>query len=279
MGESSPSNNYEIQNLIGSGQFSDVFKVRRKDDSTLFAMKKVKGLALMDEKLRNDCLKEVDILQKISEHPNIIKYYESWVENNELYIIMELAELGDLSRVLNIHAKNNKPLEEAVIWNIFVQIASGIKYMHENKIIHRDLKPANIFITGDGVMKLGDLGMGRIMSSKTMAHSLVGTPYYMSPERIKEGGYSYESDLWSLGCILYEMAALKSPFYEERLKLYALCEKIARCEYDPLPDVYSDKLKNLVARILQADPKKRPTFTEIHEIAESCLEDNDDEEE
>ncbi|CAE7775053.1 Nek7, partial [Symbiodinium microadriaticum] len=107
--------------------------------------------------------------------------------------------------------------------------------------MHRDLKPANIFLTLDGTVKVGDLGLSRELSENTyQAHSKVGTPLYMSPEVLRGDGYDFKSDIWSIGCLLYELAMLKSPFKSEGLNLYSLFQKISQGEYSPLPDRYSE---------------------------------------
>lgn len=228
---------------------------------------------MMDPKQREKCLKEVRLLESL-DHPNIIKYLDSFIEGNQLFIAIEWAERGDLKKLIKKCIAEDLSIDERRIWEYLYQIGSALKHMQEKRIMHRDLKPANIFIVSDGNVKLGDLGLGRFMSSQTIeAFSRVGTPLYMSPEVLKGNGYDWKSDVWSLGCVIYELACLRSPFKkeDEKMSLYDLFQTINKGEFPPLPNKYSDELRQTVNSMIQILPQNRFSVDQIVELCEIQL--------
>eukprot|EP00239_Pterosperma_sp_CCMP1384_P008296 CAMPEP_0197848944 /NCGR_PEP_ID=MMETSP1438-20131217/10552_1 /TAXON_ID=1461541 /ORGANISM="Pterosperma sp., Strain CCMP1384" /LENGTH=322 /DNA_ID=CAMNT_0043461425 /DNA_START=270 /DNA_END=1238 /DNA_ORIENTATION=+ len=261
---------YELEAVIGSGKYSSVYRARRLETGQNVAVKKVQ-IFEMDSNLRADCINEVKLLQAL-DHPNVIRYMDSFIENNELIIELEYAEAGDLAKLLQEKSASGTLFLESEVWQLFVQVCAACKHMHEKRMMHRDIKPSNVFITSSGVLKLGDLGLSRFFSSKTAhACSAVGTPYYMSPEAIRGQPYDWSSDVWSLGCLLYELMTLRNPFYKEGLNFYQLGKNISNCEYEPLPPGLSEPMRSLVMSMIQADPQQRPSVAAVHQMAMQAL--------
>ena len=193
---------------------------------------------------------------------NIISYKESFYEDStsSLCIVMEYADGGDLYNKILQFKKRGDNMPEKEVWHIFIQIIRGLQALHELKIVHRDIKCANIFITKDGVVKLGDLNVSKV-AKRGMLQTQTGTPYYASPEVWKDKPYDSKSDIWSTGCVLYEICALNPPFRANDMN--GLCQKICKGVYPPIPATYSSDLVQMVRTCLQQSPNQRPSCAQI----------------
>ena len=254
---------YEVGRAVGKGGYAVVYKGTRRDDGTRVAIKQV-DLHEMSERKRLRCLREVQLLGNLR-HPGIVEMYDSFLDDEKLCIVFEWAAGGDLKRLLRKHLAAGALLDEGTVWRTFRQIAAALAHMHERRVMHRDIKPANVLITANGRCKVADLGLGRQFGSDTVAvDSKVGTPYYVSPEVVKGEPYDWSSDVWSLGCLLYELATLRSPFEMEGANLYAVFQRISTNSWAPLPSHrFSPPLVRLVREMMNPNPRDRPSAREV----------------
>ena len=253
-------NDYEILKQIGTGAFSTVSLVKSKKDNLIYALKSVE-LNKMQQKEKDNSLNEIRLLASIN-HKNIIAYKESFYEEqtNTLNLILEYADGGDLQSKISAHKNLKKYFDEKIIWSLFIQMLQGIKALHDKNIVHRDLKSANIFLMKNGICKLGDLNVSKEVKSDLLK-TQTGTPYFASPEVWGGKPYGLKSDIWSLGCILYQMTTLKMPFKGNNFK--EVYNNVLKCKYDPLPKIYSNDLNIIIKKMLQIDPDERPSAQEI----------------
>ena len=253
-------NDFEFGTKLGKGAFGSVSIVKRKEDQQIYAMKRVKIINL-GKKEKDNSFNEVRLLASL-DHKNIIGYKEAFYDEktSTLNIVMEYADDGDLSSKIKNMLKRKLHFEENTIWSILIQILEGLNYLHKSRIIHRDLKSANIFLTKKGIVKIGDLNVS-IIAKKNLAVTQTGTPYYAAPEVWENETYNNKCDIWSVGCITYEMATLHVPF--RGTSIHQLYKNIMKGKYTEIPNLYSNDLKNIIRLILCLDPLKRPSANDL----------------
>lgn len=259
----SPSSlkDFEVMKQVGKGSYGTVFKVRKRLGNQIYAMKTI-NISQMDKKTLGNTLNELRILCSIN-HPNIVGYKEAFLEKDgkELCVIMEFVGGGDMEAKISECKKKKLAINEETIWKYTCQILMGLKALHDLKIIHRDIKSANLFLTEDfETIKLGDLNVAKI-AKNDLASTQIGTPYYLAPEIWQNKLYDYRCDIFSLGCVMYEMASLRVPF--EANSLQDLFKKITKGVIERIPPRYSDDLYNCTKLFLTKDPKNRPNVKEI----------------
>ena len=255
---------FEVLSVVGEGAYSQVFRVRRRKDMKMYALKKVKIHALSDKERLNS-LNEVRLLASIN-HPNIISYKEAFIDDEKclwyflLSLVMEYADGGDLYQRILEYQQKARYMSESFIWMIAVQLCQALAHLHSLNILHRDIKSANVFMSSEGVVKLGDLNVSKV-AKDGLLRTQTGTPYYASPEVWRDMPYDGRSDVWSLGCVLYEAAALKPPFRAEDMQ--GLYRKVVKGEYPRIPRGYSNDLVAFLDTMLQVDPSRRLTSAQL----------------
>ena len=270
---------FRVIKQIGRGAFGVALLVTRLPSPSLnttttkinekYVIKKidVRGLS---KKESAEAQNEVNVLAQLAHikhgNPFIIGYHSAFLESGSLHILLDYAEHGDLSQAITKTKNANRQFRQPQVLDWFVQISSALKFIHGKNILHRDLKTQNVFLDRNWTVKLGDFGIAKVLTSTTaQANTMVGTPYYLSPELCEDKPYDKKSDIWALGCILYELCTLKHAF--EGRNMCALVLRIVKGKYPPIKvgrrEGYTVELKQLVDRLLSLKPKHRPY---VHEI-------------
>ncbi|PBJ75161.1 NIMA-related kinase [Trypanosoma cruzi cruzi] len=250
--------NYIQISVLGKGSFGSAWLVQRRSDKAQFVAKEVR-LGGMKPAERESAKHEIEVLRTLN-HPNITRYVDHYEKNGSLYIVMEYANGGDL--YTKIRSRKGVRFTEKEILHYFSQICLALLHLHERHILHRDLKTQNVFLTNDGVVKLGDFGISTVLRNTfELKRTVCGTPYYFSPELCLNKPYNNKSDVWALGCILYELTTLTHAFDGNNMK--ALVQKILKGVYPPIHSSYPPNLSKLIAAMIQIDPKLRPNVSQI----------------
>ncbi|KAK8398640.1 hypothetical protein O3P69_004044 [Scylla paramamosain] len=249
---------YQIIRELGSGSYGSAHLAHHVPSDTKHVIKRIKISHMTPKEVQN-ARQEVQVLSSLS-HPYITQFQGSCEEDGYLLIAMDYCAGGDLHSIITKRNGILFPEDRVLDW--FVQLCLAIKYIHDHKILHRDIKSQNIFLTDDGKIRLGDFGISKILnSSSELARTCIGTPYYLSPEMCENKPYNNKSDIWALGCVLYEMLTLKHAF--EACNMKALILKIIKGIYPPVAPRYSRDIRLLLSQIFQREPQARPSICAV----------------
>ncbi|CAJ1062953.1 serine/threonine-protein kinase Nek10 [Xyrichtys novacula] len=263
-------NGYSILDHLGTGAFGSVFKVQKQSGQNLLALKEVNlhnPVFGKDKKSRDSnvekIISELSIIKEQMMHPNVVKYYKTFLDGEKLYIVMELIEGVPLAEHFNSLKEKQQKFTEDRIWNIFIQMCLALRYLHkEKRIVHRDLTPNNIMLGEKDKVTITDFGLAKQKQENSKLTSVVGTILYSCPEVVKSEPYGEKADVWALGCILYQMAALQPPFYSSNM--LSLANKIVEADYEPIKEgTFSGRVSEMIRWCLSPDADQRPDIVAV----------------
>ncbi|KAL6462149.1 hypothetical protein MHYP_G00285710 [Metynnis hypsauchen] len=263
-------NGYSILDHLGSGAFGSVFKVRKQGAQNCLALKEVNlhNPAFGNDKKSRDSnvekiVSELTIIKEQMAHPNIVKYFKTFLECDRLYIVMELVEGAPLADHFSSLKEKQQTFTEERVWNIFVQMCLALRYLHkEKRIVHRDLTPNNIMLGERDKVTITDFGLAKQKQETSKLMSVVGTILYSCPEIVKSEPYGEKADVWAAGCILYQMVTLRPPFYSTNM--LSLATKIVEAAFEPVEDpAFSDRVTDMIKWCLTPNPDLRPDIVEV----------------
>ncbi|XP_013063092.2 serine/threonine-protein kinase Nek10-like [Biomphalaria glabrata] len=263
---------YAVFELLGTGAFGSVYKVRKKTGrQSFFALKEVNLQSLAFGKSANEkamsvgeITNELKIMKEEMRHPNIVRYFKTFELNDKLYIVMEYIEGAHLGEHFNSLKEKNERFQENRIRHILLQLILALRYLHKEKgIVHRDLTPSNIMLGENDKVTITDFGLAKQKRNDcSKMTSVVGTILYSCPEVVQNLAYGEKADIWALGCILYQMCVLEPPF--NNTNMLVLVKKIVAAEFKPIPDKdYSSQLLQTIKSCLSVNPDERPDILEL----------------
>ncbi|XP_051151460.1 serine/threonine-protein kinase Nek6-like [Andrographis paniculata] len=249
---------YEAVEQIGRGAFGASFLVLHKNENRKCVLKKI-HMSKHTEKFKRTAYQEMNMLAKLH-NPYILEYKGAWVEKGScICILTDYCESGNIAQIMKKARRTFFPEEKICKW--LTQLLLAIDYLHSNRVLHRDLKLSNIFVTKENNIRLGDFGLAKLLNEEGIASSVAGTPNYMCPELLGDMQYGYKSDIWSLGCCIFEIAAHQQAFRAPDMA--GLINKINRSLISPLPIAYSSTLKQIIKSMLRKSPEHRPTAADL----------------
>ena len=250
---------FEIIKELGSGSFGNVYLVNHKETKAEYAIKAIDKRNKTNQEEKPYFKREVEVMYKIH-HPNVVKLFGHFEDNNYCYFIMEYIEKGNIYNLIPHDGK--KKLNTKIVASLIKDVISAVYYLHHMKpiIIHRDIKPENVLLGEGLVSKLTDFGWSNYMQEDEKRKTVCGTPIYLAPEIIKEEGHDEKVDVWCIGVLLFELITGNVPFQGNDLE--SLKENILHLRIAWPKDINTDA-KNLIKKILKLDPGSRISLEEM----------------